>query len=101
MDRQLKQLAADLEIDADIIRDLCEDEIREYLKLDAKRDESAPVHSIVEAYLGGTAFAWYGMNDYPRLKCVLLRRLAEGGPQARRAFIQRASKAQVDLLEDF
>lgn len=101
VDYQVKQLASDLEIDAEIIRELCEDEIREYLELDAKRDTSLPVHSIVEAYVGGTALAWYGMNDYPRLKRVLLRRLAEGGPKARRAFIQRASKAQADLLEDY
>ena len=59
------------------------------------------MHSIVEAYVGGTAVAWYGMNDYPRLKRVILRKLAQGGAQARRNFILRASKAQVDLLEDY
>ena len=32
-----------------------------------------PVHSIVECYVGGTAFAWYGMNEYPRLKRIILR----------------------------
>ena len=84
-----------------LARDLCANEIREYLELDAKRDASAPVHSIVEAYIGGTAFAWYGMNDYPRLKRVILRKLAEGGQQAKSNFIMRASKAQVDLLEDY
>ena len=98
---QLHQLARDLGISAEVIRDLCANEIREYLELDAKRDASAPVHSIVEAYIGGTAFAWYGMNDYPRLKRVILRKLAEGGQQAKRNFIMRASKAQVDLLEDY
>ena len=41
------------------------------------------------------------MNDYPRLKRVILRKLAQGGAQARRNFILRASKAQVDLLEDY
>ena len=98
---QLHQLARDLGISAEVIRDLCANEIREYLELDAKRDASTPVHSIVEAYIGGTAFAWYGMNDYPRLKRVILRKLAEGGQQAKSNFIMRASKAQVDLLEDY
>ena len=75
---QLKQLARELEISADVIRDVCADEIREYLELDAKRDANAPVHSIVECYVGGTAFAWYGMNEYPRLKRIILRKLAQG-----------------------
>ena len=101
VDYQLNQLARDLEINAEVIRDLCAVEIQEYLALDAKRDAGLPVHSIVEAYVGGTAVAWYGMNDYPRLKRVILRKLAQGGPQARRNFILRASKAQVDLLEDY
>ena len=101
VDYQLNQLARDLEINAEVIRDLCAAEIQEYLALDAKRDASVPVHSIVEAHVGGTAFAWYGMNDYPRLKRVILRKLAQGGAQARRNFILRASKAQVDLLEDY
>ncbi|MBS6976894.1 MULTISPECIES: hypothetical protein [Gordonibacter] len=98
---QLKQLARELEISADVIRDVCADEIREYLELDAKRDANAPVHSIVECYVGGTAFAWYGMNEYPRLKRVILRKLAQGGQRAKHNFIMRASKAQVDLLEDY
>ena len=101
VDYQLNQLAHDLEISSEVIRDLCATEIREYLELDAKRDVNIPVHSIVEAYTGGTAFAWYGMNDYPRLKRVILRKLAEGGQKAKRNFIMRASKAQVDLLEDY
>lgn len=98
---QLKQLARDLEISEEVIRDLCSEQIQDYLALDAKRDASAPVHSIVEAYVGGTAFAWYGMNEYPRLRQVILRELARGGQKAKRAFILRASKAQVDLLEDY
>ena len=69
---QLKQLARDLEISVEVIRDVCADEIAEYIKLDAERDASLPVHSIVECYTGGTAFAWYGMNPYPRLKRVVL-----------------------------
>lgn len=101
VDYQLSQLAHDLEISPEVIRDVCVDEIREYLALDAKRDANAPVHSIVEAYVGGTAFAWYGMNDYPRLKRVILRKLSEGGPKAKHAFILRASKAQAELLEDY
>ena len=87
VDYQLNQLAHDLEISAEVIRDLCAAEIGEYLALDAKRDANVPVHSIVEAYVGGTAVAWYGMNDYPRLKRVILRKLAQGGAQARRNFI--------------
>lgn len=98
---QLNQLARDLEISAEVIRNLCAEQIDEYLKLDGLRNVDVPVHSIVEAYVGGTAVAWYGMNDYPRLKRVILRKLAQGGAQARRNFILRASKAQVDLLEDY
>ena len=98
---QLKQLARELDISPEVIRDVCAQEIQEYLALDAKRDADAPVHSIVECYIGGTAFAWYGMSDYPRLKKVILRKLAQGGQRAKRNFIMRASKAQVDLLEDY
>lgn len=98
---QLKQLAHDLEISAEVIRDVCADEIEEYLALDAKRNADVPVHSIVEAYVGGTAFAWYGMNDYPRLKRVILSKLAKGGQKAKRSFIDRVSRAQVELLEDY
>ena len=71
------------------------------LESDAQRNVDLPVHSIVEAYVGGTAFAWYGINEYPRLKRILVRKLAEGGQQAKRSFILRASKAQVDTLEEF
>lgn len=98
---QLNQLARELEISASVIRDVCATEIQEYLALDAKRNSELPVHSIVEAYVGGTAFAWYGMNDYPRLRRVILKKLAEGGQKAKRSFIERASKLQVDLLEDY
>ena len=101
VDYQLRQLSRDLEISPEVIRDVCAAEIQEYLALDAKRDAGLPVHSIVEAYVGGTAVAWYGMNDYPRLKRVILRKLAQGGQKAKHNFIMRASKAQVDLLEDY
>ena len=94
---QLKQLARDLEISVEVIRD----EIAEYIKLDAERDDSLPVHSIVECYTGGTAFAWYGMNPYPRLKRVVLGKLAAGGKKAEKAFVLRASKAQVDYMGDY
>ena len=40
--------ARDLEISAEVIRDVCAAEIQEYLALDAKRDAGLPVHSIVE-----------------------------------------------------
>lgn len=81
---------------------MCRRDKKEYLALDAKRDANLPVHSIVEVYSGGTAFAWYGMNEYPRLKRVILHKLAEGGPKAKRAFITRASKARkVEMLEDY
>ena len=92
---QLKQLARDLEISVEVIRDVCADEIAEYLKLDAERDASLPVHSIVECYTGGTAFA------YPRLKRVVLSKLAAGGKKAEKAFVLRASKAQVDYMGDY
>ena len=100
VERQLKQLGHDLEISADVIRDVCADEIQEYLDLDAKRAVDVPVHSIVECYVNGTAFAWYGLNDYPRLKRVVLQKLARGGQRTKRDFIMRASRAQVDLMED-
>ena len=93
---QLKQLAR-----VEVIRDVCADEIAEYIKLDAERDASLPVHSIVECYTGGTAFAWYGMNPYPRLKRVVLSKLAAGGKKAEKAFVLRASKAQVDYMGDY
>ena len=100
VERQLKQLGHDLEIGSDVIRDVCAAEIQEYLDLDAKRAVDVPVHSIVECYVNGTAFAWYGLNDYPRLKRVVLQKLARGGQKAKRDFIMRASRAQVDLMED-
>lgn len=100
VERQLKQLGHDFEISADVIRDVCADEIQEYLDLDAKRAVDVPVHSIVECYVNGTAFAWYGLNDYPRLKRVVLQKLARGGQKAKRDFVMRASRAQVDLMED-
>lgn len=97
---QLKQLGKDLEISPEVIKATCAEGIAEYLELDAKRDASMPVHTIVEAYIGGTAIAWYGMNDYPRLKHVLLRKLVEGGAEAEEAFITKAAKTQVELLEE-
>lgn len=100
VERQLKQLGHDLEISSDVIKDVCAAEIQEYLDLDAKRAVDVPVHSIVECYVNGTAFAWYGLNDYPRLKRVVLQKLARGGQKAKRDFIMRASRAQVDLMED-
>ncbi len=98
---QVKHLARDLEISEDVIRDVCAVEIEEYLALDRKRNADLPVHSIVEAYIGGTAFAWYGMNEYPRLKRIILQKLVQGGQSAKREFVLRASKAQVDMLEDY
>ena len=98
--RQLRALASDLDISADVIKDVCAAEIQEYLALDAKRDVAAPVHSIVECYVNGTAFAWYGLNDYPRLKQVVLQKLARGGQKAKHDFIMRASRAQVDLMDE-
>ena len=92
---------AGFEISVEVIRDVCADEIAEYIKLDAERDASLPVHSIVECYTGGTAFAWYGMNPYPRLKRVVLGKLAAGGKKAEKAFVLRASKAQVDYMGDY
>lgn len=98
--RQLRGLAQDLEISAAVIKDVCADEIQEYKDLDAKRDAAVPVHSIVECYVGGTAFAWYGLSEYPRLKHVILEKLAHGGQKAKRDFVLRASRAQVELMDD-
>ena len=100
VERQLMQLGRDLEISAEVIKDVCATEIQEYLDLDAKRDVAVPVHSIVECYVNGTAFAWYGLNDYPRLKGVVLQKLARGGQKAKHDFIMRASRAQVDLMDE-
>lgn len=97
--RQLRGLASDLDISVDVIKDVCAAEIQEYLALDAKRDVAAPVHSIVECYVNGTAFAWYGLSDYPRLKQVVLQKLARGGQKVKHDFIMRASRAQVDLMD--
>lgn len=96
---QLRGLASDLEISVEVIKDVCAEEIKEYLDLDAKRDEKAPVHSIVECYVGGTSFAWYGLSEYPRLKRVVLEKLAHGGQKAKRDFVLRASRAQVELMD--
>lgn len=101
VDYQLRQLGEDLELAPEVIRDVCADTIQEYLDLDAKRDPNIPVHSIVEVYVGGTAFAWCGINEYPRLKRVVLRKLAQGGQKAKQSFILRASRAQAELEDDF
>ncbi len=98
---QLNQLANDLDLSVEVIRDVCANSIAEYLAEDAKRDAEVPVHSIVEAYVGGTAFAWYGINEYPRLKRIVLRKLAQGGQKAKRSFILRAARAQAELEDDF
>jgi len=41
------------------------------------------------------------MSDYPRLKRFILRKLAQGGQKAKHSFIMRASKAQVDMLDEY
>lgn len=98
---QLKQ-RRDLETAWKVIRDVCADEIAEYIKLDAERDASLPVHSIVECYTGGTAFAWYGMNPYPRLKRVVLGKLAVGGKKAEKAFVLPCQpRPKVDYMGDY
>ena len=99
VDYQVSQLARDLEISSEVIRSLCAEEIDEYLALDKERDAELPVHSIVEAYIGGTAFAWYGINGYPRLKRVILRKLIAGGAEAEHAFVTRASKLQMEYID--
>ena len=97
--RQVAALAHDLEIDEEVVRELCAPQIAEYLELDAGRDASKPVHSIVEAYVDGTAFAWYGTNDYPRLRRIVLAELMTGGKAAEREFVAKAGKLQVESLD--
>lgn len=97
--RQLHELGEVLDLSPDVIREVCSDTIQEYLKIDAQRDIDVPVHNIVECYVGGSAFAWYGVNDYPKLRRFILRKLAQGGPTAKRDFIARASRAQAELEE--
>lgn len=94
---QVNQLAHELGIDPKVIRNLCENEIAEYLALDAQRDVSKPVHNIVEAHADGVAVAWYGINEYPRLKKIVLAKLAAGGDDALRQFARRAAVMQVEL----
>ena len=98
--RQLRQLGESLDLAPEVIRDVCAEAIDEYLRIDAERDVNVPVHNILECYVGGTAFAWYGVNDYPKLRRFILRKLAQGGAKAKRDFIRRASHAQVDLEEE-
>lgn len=95
---QLGQLAEDLGVDVDSIRALCADAIQEYLELDAQRDVNVPVHNFVEANVGGKAVAWYGVNEYPRLKKIVLAKLIEGGQAAQEAFIKRAVDLQMDFV---
>ena len=80
---------------------MCAAEIQGAPGLDAKRELACPSTASWEAYTGGTAFAWYGMSDYPRLKRFILRKLAQGGQKAKHSFIMRASKAQVDMLDEY
>ena len=94
VDYQVTQLAEDLGLSAAVIREVCAAEIQEYLAVDAQRDVAVPVHAIVEAYIGGTAFAWYGVNEYARLKKIVLDKLAPDG--AVRAFARRAATLEVE-----
>lgn len=94
VDYQVNQLAADLDLSAGVIREMCATEIQEYLALDAQRDVEVPVHAIVETYVGGTAFAWYGINEYPRLKQIVLDKLAD--KNAIRAFAKKAAALEVE-----
>ena len=94
VDYQVAQLAEDLGLSAAVIREVCAAEIQEYLAVDAQRDVAVPVHAIVEAYIGGTAFAWYGVNEYARLKKIVLDKLATDG--AVRAFARRAATLEVE-----
>lgn len=77
VDYQVAQLADELGLSVGVIEEVCAEEIAEYLALDAQRDVNVPVHAIVETYVGGTAFAWYGINEYPRLKKIVLDKLAD------------------------
>lgn len=95
---QLGQLAEDLGVDVDSIRALCSDAIEVYLELDAQRDVNVPVHNFVEANIGGKTVAWYGVNEYPRLKKIVLAKLVEGGQAAQQAFIKRAVDLQMDFV---
>ena len=99
---QLKQLARDLEISVEVIRDVCADEIAEYIKLDAERDASLPVHSIVECYTGRhrVRVVRHESVSAPEARGAL-RKLAAGGKKAEKAFVLRASKAQVDYMGDY
>lgn len=89
---QLKQLARDLEISVEVIRDVCADEIAEYLKLDAERDASLPVHSIVECYTRGHRLrvVWHESVSASEARGAL--QAGAGGKKAEKAFVLRASQ---------
>ena len=97
VDRQVKQLAKDLQLSPKVIHKLCAQEIREYIALDAQRNTSIPVHSIVEGHTNGTAIAWYGVNEYPRLKKIVLNKLKKGDGKNIAAFARRAAEMQMEM----
>ena len=86
---QLRQLARDLEISAEVIRDVCAAEIQEYLALDAKRDAGLPVHSIVDVVLRALGDVELGGET---LHAALLEHLAQ------LVFVQRS--LELDLGGD-
>ena len=69
-------------ISVEVIRDVCADEIAEVHQARCRARASLPVQASWSATPAGTAFAWYGMNPYPRLKRVVLGKLAAGGKKA-------------------
>ena len=99
---QLRQLARDLEISAEVIRDVCAAEIQEYLgpRREARRRPAGPQHR--GGLHGRHRVRLVRHERLPRASsassCASWRRAA---PKPSANFILRASKAQVDLLEDY
>ncbi|MEG0777149.1 MAG: hypothetical protein RR381_06775, partial [Raoultibacter sp.] len=99
--KQLGEVGEVLDIEPEVVRESCREEIKEYLALDAKRDVDVPVHNLVEAYAGGTRFVWFGMNEYPKLKNYIFAKLDRNDAKTKKALLTRIRRAQANwMVED-
>lgn len=101
IDKQVGEVAEVLDIRPEAVRESCQDAIKEYLALDAKRAVDVPVHNLVEAYVAGTRFIWFGMNEYPKLKNYLFAKLDRNDAKTNKALLTRIRRAQANwMVED-
>ncbi|MEG0217323.1 MAG: hypothetical protein RR655_03250 [Raoultibacter sp.] len=99
--KQLGEVSEVLDIQPEVVRETCREEIKEYLALDAKRNVDMPVHNLVEAYAGGTRFVWFGMNEYPKLKNYIFAKLDRNDAKTKKALLTRIRRAQANwMVED-